>query len=366
MKSLAVYWPLVVQQLTYIKAAGDILRQFPSMKRRMVNLLELEHVVQLLEEFSSPHVVDKALRTAGLDRSMLEGVSGFIPYAAEAVLIESVARTINDRHLGARIGKNFQYSAYGAYAHFVLAAPNLATALDRGRRALLLTHPGSEIVQRQTDTHLVVGRNSEGQSVTGHHHLDEGALFVIGHVARHFLGSGWKPEWVEVPSAQGIDELEALVGAPVRIGAAMPSVAIRLTDLTALNPAPPDEHHSITLSELGNLMGIAPTQTMADSVAQVLSITLATRITKEKTVAKLLCIGVRSLQRALKEEGTTFRKIRAQVVLHHASFLLADTDMPIEQIAAKLGFSESRSFRRAFIGATGLSPTAFRNTNTVD
>jgi AraC-like DNA-binding protein len=316
----------------------------------------------LLEQFSSPQIVDKALHTAGLDRAMLEGVTGFVPYAAEAVLIESVARVINDRHLGARMGKNFQYLAYGAFAHFVLAAPNLATALDRGRRALLLTHPGSEIVKRQTDTHLVVGRNSEGQSVTGHHHLDEGALLIIGHVARHFLGSDWKPDWVEVPGTRSIDELEDLVGAPVRVGAAMPSIAIRLTDLSALNPAPPKLGQSISLNELEGLMGITPAQTMEEAVVQVLSIPLATQVTNEKAVAKLLCIGVRSLQRALKNEGTTFREIRARVVSRRASSLLGDTDMPLEQIALKLGFSEPRSFRRAFKSATGLSPSAFRET----
>lgn len=331
----------------------------------MVNLLELEHVVQLLEQFSSRPIVDKALRTAGLDRAMFEGVSGFVPYAAEAILIESVARAINDRHLGARIGKHFQYLTYGAYAHFVLAAPDLASAFDRGRRALLLTHPGSEIVQRETDTHLVIGRNSEGLSVTGHHHLDEGALLVIGHVARHFLGPDWKPDWVEVPEAQSnnVSALEDIVGAPVCVGAPIPGIAVRWADLTALNPAPPMPDQTTSLDELGKLMGIAPVQTMKDAVAQILSITFATQLTSESAVAKLLSIGVRSLQRALKNEGTTFREIRAQFIFRRASSLLVDTDMPLEQIALMFGFSELRSFRRAFKSAAGLSPSAFREAN---
>lgn len=330
----------------------------------MVNLLELIHGVQLLDKFSTPRIVDKALHAAGLDRAMLKGVSGFIPYAAEAVLIESVARAIGERHLGARIGKEFHYSAYGAYAHYVLSAPDLASALDRGRRALLVTHPGSEIVQRTTDTHLVVGRSSGGLSVTGHQHLDEAALFIIGHVARHFLGSHWKPDWVEIPEGHGNDVtvLEELLGSTVRVGATMPSIAIRLADLAAVNPAPPNPEKTTSLNELAKLMGVAPSQTMQDAVVQVLSITLATHVTHENAVAKLLSIGVRSLQRALKEEGTTFRKIRAQVVSQRASRLLADTDMPLDEIALTMGFSEPRSFRRAFKSETGLTPSTFRET----
>lgn len=278
-------------------------------------------------------------------------------------MIESVARVINDHHLGARVGKKFQYLAYGAFAHFVLAAPNLAAAFDRGRRALLLTHPGSEIVQRETDTHLVVGRNSEGLSVTGHHHLDEGALLVIGHVARHFLGPDWRPDWVEVPNAKAHKtvELEELVGAPVQIGARMPAIAIRRNDLAAINPGPPLPQKMVSLDELGSLMGIAPVQTMEYTVVQLLHITLATGLISEDVIAKLLTIGPRTLQRALKAEGTSFRQVRLRFVEERALSLISETDMPIEEIAKSLGYSESRSFRRVFKGWTGLSPSAFRS-----
>lgn len=98
------------------------------MHRNMVNLIELAHVVDLLGRHASRSIIDQALRSAGLDRAMLGGVSGFIPYAAEAVLIEAVARAIGDRHLGARIGRDFEYSAYGAFSSFVLGAPDLASS----------------------------------------------------------------------------------------------------------------------------------------------------------------------------------------------------------------------------------------------
>lgn len=331
----------------------------------MVNLVELAHAVDLIGRYAPRSVIDKALRSAGLDRAMLSGTTGFIPYASEAVLLETVARTIGDRHLGARIGRDFDYSAYGAYSHFVLGAPDLASAFDRGRRALLFTHPGSEIILRETETHLVVGRNSEGLSVIGHQHLDEGALFVIGRVAQHFLGPDWRPDWVEIPnaSANETEELERLVDAPVRIGSQMPAIAIRRTDLLALNPGVPEQRRTISLKELGALMGIAPVQTVANTVIQILHITFATGLASEHAVAHLLATGPRTLQRALKAEGTSFRQIRSRFVKERALSLLSETDMPIEDIAKVLGYSEPRSFRRVFNDWTGLSPSAFRAAN---
>ncbi|MFD0978245.1 helix-turn-helix domain-containing protein [Tropicimonas aquimaris] len=327
-----------------------------------MNLIELAHVVDLLDRFAGRLIVDRSLQLAGLDRTMLGGVAGFIPYASEAVLIDSVARAIGDRHLGARIGRAFDYSTYGAYSHFVLGAPDLASAFERGRRALLFTHPGSEITLRETATHLVVGRDSKGLSVVGHHHLDEGALFVIGKVARHFLGSDWTPDWVEVPEthAREIAVLGDLSGTTIHAGAQVPGVAIRLTDLAALNPGPPQPERTMTLGELGFLMNIAPAQTMEDAVVQMLTITSATGQTDERTIARLLAIGPRSLQRALRDEGTTFRQIRTRVVCDRARALLSETDMSLAEIGKLLGYSDPRSFRRAFKDATGLSPSAFR------
>jgi AraC-like DNA-binding protein len=335
------------------------------MHRNMVNLVELAHVVDLLGRHTSRRVIDKALRSAGLDRAMLTDATGFLPYAAEAVLLETVARAIGDRHLGARIGRDFEYSAYGAYSHFVLGAPDLASAFDRGRRALSLTHPGSEIVVRETGTHLVVGRNSEGLSVVGHRHLDEGALFVIRHVVRHFLGPDWNPDWVEIPDANANEtaELAGLVNAPVQIGSQMPAIAIRLTDLSTLNPGPPEPQRMMSLTELGALMGISPVQTMEDAVLQIFHITRAHGPISEDVAARLLAIGPRTLQRALKTEGTSFREVRLRFVEQRALSLLSETDTPIEEIAKVLGYSEPRSFRRVFNGWTGLSPSAFRAAN---
>lgn len=333
------------------------------MRQKMVNLIELAHVVDLLGRYASRSIIDKALLSAGLDRTILTGASGFIPYAAEAVLVESVARAINDRHLGARVGKDFEYSAYGAYSHYVLGAPNLASALDRGGRALRLIQPGSEIVIRETETHLVVGRDSKGLSVIGHHHLDEAALFVIGHVVRHYLGPDWLPDWVEIPDRNGneVVELGKIVGSSVRTGAQMPAIAIEKSSLGALLPGSSAPEQTISLDELGALMGVNPAQTMKSAVTDILDIISANGLASEGDVARLLAIGPRTLQRALKAEGTSFRSLQSQFIESRARFLLSETSKPISELAKTLGYSEPKSFRRAFKVWTGLSPSAFRS-----
>jgi len=332
------------------------------MKRKLVNCLEFGHVVSILDGIASRATVNRGLEAAGLDRSLLKGRTAFIPYAAEAVLVETVARAIGDRHLGARVGMKFQYSAYSVYASYVLSAPDLASALERGRRALYLIHPGSEILFRQTKTHLVVGRDTKGLSVIGHRHLDEGALFVIAQVGHHFLGQDWVPDWYEIPTSppESVRELEELAGTKIHANAHVPGVAIRLSDLATVNPAPLQSDVALSLESLAALMNVAPKQTMKEAVVEILQSLMDSGTPDENSVAKLLAIGPRSLQRALRAEGVSFREIRTQVTIGYARTMLAKTDVSLKDVAKKAGYSDERSFRRAFKAATGQSPSLFR------
>lgn len=328
----------------------------------MVNSVEFVHVLDLLDRVASPSIVDRALRSAGIGRKVITDLPGFLPYRLEASIVEYVARALGDRDLGAKLAQEFDYTAYHAYARYVLGAARLSEALERGRRALPLIHPGSEIVLKEQDGHLVVGRKSGLFGMIGHRHLDDGAIIIIHHVIRHFLGPDWRPAWVEATGdgTGGMTFLEELTEAPVRVGAEMPAVAVPVRDLDTPNPSPPSAHQIVSFMELPALMGVQPPQTMADAVHQVLRTQLVLKDLSEESVASRLAIGRRTLQRALKQEATSFREVKARFIETRARALLAESDLEIAAIAQALGYDEPKSFRRAFRGWTELTPNAYR------
>ena len=328
----------------------------------MVNSVEFLHVVELLDRVAPPSVVDKAFRSVGLSRKILAELPDFLPYRLEASVVEHVARALGDRDLGARIAQEFDYAAYHAYARYVLGAPDLATALERGKRALPLIHPGSEIVLRQQDSHVIVGRKSDLNGMIGHRHLDDGAIIIILQVLRHFAGPDWRPAWIEVTNhgCTSATYLEKLAEAPVHGGADMPAIAVPVHELGAVNPNPPCAHQIVNFVELPALMGVRPLRTMADAVKQVLCTQLVLGDLSEESVASRLAIGRRTLQRALKHEGTSFREVKARFIETRARALLAESDLEISMIAEALGYDEPKSFRRAFRSWTNLTPNAYR------
>lgn len=328
----------------------------------MVNLVEFAHVLDLLDRIASTAIVDRALRAAGLNRNVLAQGGGFLPYDLEARVVEHVARALGDAALGTRIAQHVDYSVYDAYARYVLSAKDLGTAILRGRRAFSLTHPGSEILLRKHQGHVLVGRRTELSNVIGHRHLDDGAILIIGHVIRHFLGPDWRPAWVEATGKDvvGVSFLQETIGAPARTGADMPAVAVRESDLDTPNPNPPNATERVSFLELPSLMRVDPPGTMAEAVEQVLRTQFALGDLSEESVASRLSLGRRTLQRALKAEATSFREVKARFLAVRARTLLADSDLDVPTIARALGYDEPHSFRRAFRTWTGLTPHVYR------
>ena len=77
-------------------------------------------------------------------------------------------------------------------------------------------------------------------------------------------------------------------------------------------------------------------------------------------VAKPLNVSAQHLRRLLREEGTTFREIKEDVLRDAAIAALASGRESTEELSDRLEFSEPSAFRRAFRRWTGSPPGAYR------
>ena len=68
----------------------------------------------------------------------------------------------------------------------------------------------------------------------------------------------------------------------------------------------------------------------------------------------------RTLSRRLKGGGMGYRAIANEIRFEIARQLLEDTEVPLGQIAAALGYSEASAFTRAFRRWSGQTPTTWR------
>jgi len=76
--------------------------------------------------------------------------------------------------------------------------------------------------------------------------------------------------------------------------------------------------------------------------------------------ASLLGQSARSLRRHLAQENESFQRIVEKCRMERAVDLLSTTWMSVDQIALELGFSEYKTFSRAFKKHRGFTPCVFR------
>ena len=77
-------------------------------------------------------------------------------------------------------------------------------------------------------------------------------------------------------------------------------------------------------------------------------------------MAARLGLSERTLHRRLAQEGKRYQEIIDDVRRSLAEEFLRNTSLSIEEVAARVGFSEAANFRRAFRKWTGHAPGSYR------
>jgi AraC-like DNA-binding protein len=88
----------------------------------------------------------------------------------------------------------------------------------------------------------------------------------------------------------------------------------------------------------------------------------ARRIDME-TVARALGLSVRSLRRRLASEGKSYNAVEGDALAIVAKHLLRDERRTIQETAYEMGFSDTTTFHRAFKRWTGMTPSAYQESD---
>lgn len=93
-----------------------------------------------------------------------------------------------------------------------------------------------------------------------------------------------------------------------------------------------------------------------DPVRDAIRVAMRSAEPTVETVARTLGTSTRTLQRSLRDSGTSFRTIAGQVRADQARVYLRDRSWPLEEVALLLGYADARAFGRAYKRWTGRTP----------
>ena len=110
---------------------------------------------------------------------------------------------------------------------------------------------------------------------------------------------------------------------------------------------------------------MAPQSNFVERVREEIAEGLLTGSSREEPVAQRLAMTARTMHRRLDKAGTSFRRIRDELLRERAENLLRERSVSIGEVSYLLGYGEPSNFHRAFRRWTGLTPAAWRSANPV-
>ncbi|GAA5167121.1 AraC family transcriptional regulator [Pseudonocardia eucalypti] len=242
------------------------------------------------------------------------------------------------------------------------SAPDVEAAIARLRKfgdAL----PGLSPISLSVDGELATLTIDTGRLDDPDHFLTVLHLIAAHRVIGWATGRSVPPRRVELPfpTPPHAADLELVFGQRPRFGAPTATLVLPREILRA--PIVRTEEAMLAFLETApaDLLLNRP----ADSVSQLVrrAVERGVRDRDPVTAARLaeqLAMSEPTLRRRLREEGTSLREIRDEVLRAAAIASLERGQEPIAALAVRLGFSEPSAFTRAFRRWTGRSPLAYR------
>jgi AraC-like DNA-binding protein len=236
------------------------------------------------------------------------------------------------------------------------------TALNEVISNIDLHDRGATAFIQVGDTTTLLGYAIYNARVKGADQIGDAAVAIMWNIMRGLCGPEWKPIEVcfrhDVPADPGAYS-RFFATAPLRFNAPHNALIFSTDWLTKpIQQADPQLRQHF-LQHIDDMRRYTD-QDFCGKAYQVLLLLLGKQRCTLDEMARHFSMHPRTLNRRLKDSGTSFRELFAEARHQTARQLLCDTRSSIETIASLLGYSDATAFNRAFARWEGTPPALWR------
>ena len=304
---------------------------------------------------------DAVLREAGLDPQILDDPDNVVEFLDVGRLLSLCATRAACPHIGLLLGRRSGIGALGLIGLLGAYAPDVGTALRELVRYASLNDKAALPFLAVEGERAFLGYSVYVPGVEGLRHIYDGVMAVFYNIMKALCGPAWRPIEVHFSHTQPADPrpFRSFFKVTVRFDAERTGLVFRASWLAApLRGADPQLLR--VLEERLTALESEGAQDLAFKVRRVLHSLLLEGRSSRGEVADALGIHIRTLNRRMRERGWTLKRLIEDERYAIACKLLEETEQPVTQVAAALGYGDATAFARAFRRWSGTSPTAWR------
>jgi AraC-like DNA-binding protein len=306
----------------------------------------------------------RLLRQAGVDPAALDQLTAFIIFESLIDLLERSAFDLDCPDFGLRLAERQDIGVLGTLAVAMRYSATVGGAMRTASRYLPVYNGAIAFSittgERRGQAQLAFGvlvRHAPRWAQTAEHGIGlAGRIMTLLSEGRCHLRHVWLPH----PAVATEETYRSRFAAPLTFRSDRIGLAYTAHDLELPITERNRELHDLATSYLDRQLPRRPSP-FTIQVRQVIQTLLGTGTCGHRQVASALCMHPRTLQRRLREEGTSFEDIKDDTRRQLAERYLSHTEVPLSQITTLLDYSEQSAFGRSCRRWFDATPAEFRS-----
>jgi AraC-like DNA-binding protein len=302
------------------------------------------------------------LDAAGMRADVFEAPDNLVPYAAIGRLLAASVRYTGCDHIGLLLGQRSRLATMGLAGQIALCADTAGQGLRKFAEFFTLHNSAAivSVISGGGFTRLLYAIAEPGMGETSQ--LQLGAMALGFNILQDLCGPRWLPTVVTVASSapSNLRPCQKFFRAPLRFDSDESSLVFESHWLD--RPLP--EVDALKRRRIEAEVKAHSDAIFADfprALRSILRKQLALGDFSMESVAALLGMHRRTLDRKLKRHGIHYGELLESVKRDVACQLLRDTHMPVRRVAESLQYSSAANFSTAFRRWTGVCPSAYRS-----
>jgi AraC-like DNA-binding protein len=307
--------------------------------------------------------IEAMMRDAGISPSLLAENRARVTASQIATLVQSLWSATDDELLGLGSAPmprgTFRLLSYG-----MMSSPDAAIALERfGQfsRALPAVPPCAMSVDGEL-VRLTIDLSDIDEPLDV---LIDALLAAVHRFLGWAIGRKVPLKHVELPYSRPpeVDDYDLIFGAPVVFDAVRAALVCGSDLLRAPLVRSEAELDEFIRNAPGDLLaGRDYGTSLTDRVRHMIKPGRQEQLPSMDDIAARLAMSPQTVRRKLREEHTSLREIRDDILRDAAIASLSRGDETVAALSERLGFSEPSAFTRAFRRWTGSAPGSYRPT----
>jgi AraC-like DNA-binding protein len=307
---------------------------------------------------------EKICAELGIPTDLLENPDNSISFQKVGRLFDLCVSYTGIAHFGLLLGQQAGPAEIGQLAKLAVYSPDVKSALKRMIVHVSIHDRGGAPILTQEHHIARLGYAIYEPLSVGGRYINEASIGIMCNLMRSMCGKTWAPSEILFSHSRPEDTspYESFFKSQLVFDADIDALVFPEYWLEHTIPGADEQQLAFIVHQIQQMeteMDIG----LIEKIRSIVRPLIAFHSCSLANIANMLILHPRTLNRQLKQQGTTLRRIIGETRFEMAKQLLLESDATITEISTLLGYTDSSILARSFQRWTNLSPSKWRTQN---